>query len=198
MANPETAERHPRIDHERAVVLALADQGRLDENGILQKPTHKEMAERLYKEVLSKLRGRSRDIRLAAAIQSVREIGRRFIDKVDDLASLREGDRTRTTALFEEIEGMYSKRTLGSNDLYEIFGISQSEAHNPFGSHYLNIKAPPLPQPETDPLLREVHADVFIDHRMSPEGNETVVAIGTPSPPQSSSGIFILPKNPRK
>lgn len=150
------AERHPRIDLERAVVLALAGPGILDENGVLIKPTHKEIAKRLYKESLSKLRGRSRDIRLVEAIQSFREIGRGFIDKVDDLDSLRDGDRARTTALFKEIEGMYPKRSLESNDLYEIFGISQSEAHNPFGSHYLNTTAPPLPQPVTDPNLRVV------------------------------------------
>lgn len=46
MAKPETgpthsdltAERHPRIDHERDVVLALADPGHLDEKGVLQNP----------------------------------------------------------------------------------------------------------------------------------------------------------------
>ncbi len=55
-----------------------------------------------------------------------------------------------------------------------------------------------LPQPETDPARRTINAGTFIDYRMSPEGNETVVVIGTPSPLQSSSGIFILPKNRRE
>lgn len=192
MAKSETAERHPRIDHERAVVLALADPGHLDENGKLQKPTHKQIAERLYEKPLSRLQGRSKAIKLSSEAQSVRDIGRGFIGKLNNRGYLNYPDLARTTALFEEIEGMYSKRSLEPDDLYEIFGISQSENNNPFGSHYLNITAPRLPQPETDPKLREVKIGDFVDRLMEirQEGPETHIgdklpthsrASGTPS-----------------
>lgn len=60
---------------------------------------------------------------------------------------------------------MYPPETISEHDdLYEIFGIQRSEVYNPFGSHYLNIIAPPLPQPETDPERRRVDAGVFKDH----------------------------------
>lgn len=180
MAKPETAERHPRIDHERAVVLALADPGRLDKDGKLQKPTHREIAERLRQEELLKLQGRSRDIKLAAETQSIRDIGRRFIDKVNGLGYLKIADSTRTSALLKELEEMH-KRSLGPEDLYEIMGISQARAYSPsFGSsQYLDITAQPLPQPDTDPDRNTLTRSAFEDHLIFLRKNPEPKPLGT-------------------
>src|SRR3990167_11177072 len=158
-------EKHPRLAHERAVVLALADPGHIDEGGALRKSTHREIAERLYEKELSRLQGRSRAIRLAAAAQSVRDIGKRFISKLNNLGRLEKADHTRTTALFEEIGGLYTQRKLKPNDLYEIFRIPQ-ENGNPYGSRYQSsTTAPSLPQPEADPVTRPpVVIGTFVDH----------------------------------
>lgn len=174
-----TTERRPRIDHERNVILSLADPGQVDKNGVLKKSTHKEIAERLYQKQLSRPRGRVRDIRLAAATQSVREIGKRFINRLTNLFPVKDAAFTRSTALFEEIRGLYSDRSLEPMDLYEIFGLSQIENHGNSSESYLNIVAPPLPQPETDPERRKFNGEVLGDHLLFIRNNPEPKPLGT-------------------
>lgn len=178
---PAVEERRSRYQHERDVVLALADPGKVNESGVLQKPTHREIAERFYARELSKLGGRKRTIRLAAATQSVRNIGRRFIGKLNNLARLKREEFAKTTALFEDVKELYPERVLAANDLYEIFGIAEDGKESGFGSWHQssNITAPPLPQPETDPKKREIDVGAFVDHLMDLRRGETVVYIGT-------------------
>lgn len=117
VANNGSAERYSRIQRERDVILALAGPGHLDKTGSLRKPTHKDIAERLYAKALLGLTVRARTVRLAAAAQSIRAIGKGFIHKISHLDSLGIADADRTAALFEEVKGLYPDRVLVPNDL---------------------------------------------------------------------------------
>lgn len=181
-----SAERYSRIQRERDVILALADPGQKDEDGHQLKPTHKDIAERLYAKALFGLTVRARTVRLAAAVQSIRAMSKGFIYKISHLDSLGIADADRTAALFKEVKGLYTDRALVPNDLYGIFEIKefQPKGDNPLRSHYQStITAPPLPQP--DPESARVPIDIvsFMENVMAPSGTERY--IGKRIAPQS-------------